>query len=86
MAFQITTKDLFTVAAVGFEAGNLLLTVHFHDSRHDDFHFMMQISHVVCQGANTEIMPFFRKSARLNGEISASKSHLRAKLWQNYCI
>ena len=37
----------------------------------------MQISHVVCQGANIEKMLFLRKSAGLNSELSPPKSHLR---------
>ena len=40
----------------------------------------MQISHIVCQGANIKMMLFLRKSAGLNSEVSAPKSHLRAKM------
>jgi len=43
----------------------------------------MQISHVVCQGANNKMMPFLRELALLSSELSALKSHLRAKLWKN---
>jgi len=43
----------------------------------------MQISHIVRQGANIEMVPDFWKSARLNGQVSAPKSHLGAKLWNN---
>ena len=54
-----------------------------HDSRHDGFHIIMQISHVVCQGANIEMKPFLRKSALLISKVSAPKSQLRAKLGNN---
>jgi len=43
----------------------------------------MQISHVVSQGANNEMMPFLGESALLSSELSAPKSPLRAKLWNN---
>ena len=59
------------------------LTDHIHDSRHDGFHIIMQISHLVCQGANNDLLPFLRKSARLNSKVSVPKSHLRAKIWNN---
>ena len=54
-----------------------------HDSCHDGFHIIMQISHVVSQGANNEMMPFLGESALLSSELSAPKSPLRAKLWNN---
>ena len=43
----------------------------------------MQISHFVGQGANVEMMLFLLKSARLNKEVSAPKSDLRAKMCNN---
>ena len=46
----------------------------------------MQISYVVCQGANIEMIPFLGKSARLNSEVAALKSHFRARLWNNDSI
>ena len=51
-----------------------------HNNRHVGFDIIMQISHVVCQGANIKMMLFLRKSAGLNSEVSAPKSHLRAKM------
>ena len=56
---------------------------HIHNNRHVGFDIIMQISHVVCQGANNKLMLFLRKSAGLNSEVSAPKSHLRAKMWYN---
>ena len=56
---------------------------HIHNNRHVGFDIIMQISHVVCQGANIKMMLFFRKSVGLNSEVSARKSHLRAKMWYN---
>ena len=53
---------------------------HIHGNRHFGFDIIMQISHVVCQGANIKMMLFPRKSAGLNSEVSARKSHLRAKM------
>ena len=53
---------------------------HIHNNRHVGFDIIMQISHVVCQGANIKMMLFLRKSAGLNSEVSAPKSHLRAKM------
>ena len=53
---------------------------HIHDNRHVGFDIIMQISHVVCQGANIKMMLFLRKSAGLNSEVSAPKSHLSAKM------
>ena len=44
------------------------------------FDIIMQIAHVVCQGPNIKMMLFLVKSARLNSEVSAPKSHLRAKM------
>ena len=51
-----------------------------HNNRHVGFDIIMQTSHVVCQGANIKMMLFLRKSAGLNSEVSAPKSHLRAKM------
>ena len=56
---------------------------HIHNNRHVGFDIIMQISHVVCQGANIKMMLFLRKSAGLNSEVSAPKSHSRAKMWYN---
>ena len=53
---------------------------HIHNNRHVGFDIIMQISHVVCQGANIKMMLFLRKSAGLNREVSAPKSHFRAKM------
>ena len=53
---------------------------HINNNRHFGFDIIMQISHVVCQGANIKMMLFLRKSAGLNSEVSAPKSHLRAKM------
>ena len=53
---------------------------HIHNNRHVGLDIIMQISHVVCQGANIKMMLFLRKSAGLNSEVSAPKSHLRAKM------
>ena len=53
---------------------------HIHNNRHVGFHIIMQISHVVCQGENIKMILFLRKSAGLNSEVSAPKSHLRAKM------
>ena len=61
-------------------AGFSLLIDHIHNNRHVGFDIIMQISHVVCQGANIKMMLFLRKSAGLNSEVSAPKSHLRAKM------
>ena len=57
-----------------------VLIDHIHNNRHVGFDIIMQISHVVCQGANIKMMLFLRKSACLNSEVSAPKSHLRAKM------
>ena len=57
-----------------------LLIDHIHNNRHVGFDIIMQISHVVCQGANIKMMLFLGKSAGLNSEVSAPKSHLRAKM------
>lgn len=57
----------------------------------------MQISHVVCQGANTDVIRFLLKSARINSEVSAPKSHLTEQsygimillirlVWNSYSI
>ena len=43
----------------------------------------MQISYVVYQGANIKMLLFLGKSAGLKTEVSAPKSHLRAKMWNN---
>ena len=59
---------------------------HIHNNRHVGFDIIMQISHVVCQGANIKMILFLRKSAGLNSEVSAPKSHLRAKMWYNFII
>ena len=56
---------------------------HIHDNRHFGFDIIMQISHVVCKWPNIKLMLFLRKSVSLNSEVSASKSHLRAKMWYN---
>ena len=53
---------------------------HIQDNRHFGFDFILQISHVVCQGANIKMMLFLRKSTGLNSEVSVPKSHLRAKM------
>ena len=50
---------------------------HIHNNRHVGFDI---ISHVACQGANIKMMLFLRKLAGLNSEVSAPKSHLRAKM------
>ena len=57
-----------------------LIIDHIHNNRHVGFDIIMQISHVVCQGANIIMMLFLRKSAGLNSEVSSPKSHLRAKM------
>ena len=62
---------------------SLLSIDHIHNNRHVGFDIIMQISHVVCQGANIKMMLFLRKSAGLNSEVFAPKSHLRAKMWYN---
>jgi len=36
-------------------------TAHINDSRHDGFRIIMQISHVVRQGANIQMVPIFPK-------------------------
>ena len=56
---------------------------HIHDSCHDGFHIIMQICHVVSQGANNAMMLFLQESALLSSELSVPKSPLRAKLWNN---
>ena len=51
---------------------------HIHDNRHAGLDIIMQISHVVWQGANIKMM--LGKSAELNSEVSEPKSNLRAKI------
>ena len=46
-----------------------------HDSRHVGFQIVMQISHVVCWGANTGKKANCGKSARRNIEITFLKVH-----------
>ena len=60
---------------------------HIHDSRQESFDIIIQISHVVYRGrgrgANVEMIPFLGKSACLNSDVSAPRSHLKAKLWND---
>ena len=58
----------------------VLQSNYIHNNRHVGFDILMHISHVVCQGANIKKMLFLRKSAGVNSEVSAPKSHLRAKM------
>ena len=46
-----------------------------HDSRHVGFHIVMQISHVLCWGANIEKKANCGKLARRNIEITLQKVH-----------
>ena len=48
-----------------------------HDSGHVGFQIVMQISHVLCWGANIGIKANCGKSARRNIEITLLKVHLR---------
>ena len=55
---------------------NLNLIDHIHNNRHVGFDIIMQISHVVCQGANIKMMLFLRKSAGLNSEVYLRQNHI----------
>ena len=46
-----------------------------HDSRHVGFHIVMQISHVLCWGANIEKKANCGKSAQRNIEITLQEVH-----------
>ena len=48
-----------------------------HDSRHVDFQIVMQISHVLCWGANTGKKAICGKSASRNIETTLLKVHFR---------
>ena len=74
---------LWTVENIAKEAIKARGIDHIHNNRHVGFDIIMQISHVVFQGTNIKMMLFLRKSAGLNSEVSAPKSHLRAKMWYN---
>ena len=60
---------------------NLLITFDaialIHDSRHVGFQIVMQISHVLCWGANNGIKANCVKSARRNIELTLLKVHFR---------
>ena len=47
----------------------------FHESRHVGFQIVMQISHVICWGANIGKTANCVKSARRNIEITLQKVH-----------
>ena len=76
------TRDLRSLIPIQiFPNKHTLMSIdHIHNNRHVGFDIVMQISHVVCQGANIKMMLFLRKSAGLNSKVSAPKSHLRAKM------
>ena len=77
ISFSLAKWDLGKVWVIPNSA---TLIDHIHDIRHFGFDIIMQISRVVCQGANIKMMLFLRKSASLNNEESEPKSHLRAKM------
>jgi len=41
--------------------GDTITIAHIHDSHHDGFRIIMQISHLVRQWANIEMVPIFLK-------------------------
>ena len=80
--FQVGVSSFRSAKACvqcGPKADCVSLIDHIHNNRLVGFDIVMQISHVVCQGANIKMMRFLRKSAGLNSEVSAPKSHLEPK-------